>query len=171
MNVLGIDPGQQQSAWVLYDPRAGRIVDFKIQPNGGLAWELRYRQIAANYLAIEMVGHYGTGMAVGKSIFDTCLWIGRFIEAFPGPHSLILRKTVCAHLCGSARAGDPNIRQAIIDRFPPIGGGHCPQIGTKKQPGPLYGIKRDLWSALAIAITWAETQAAATSTVCGTSIP
>jgi hypothetical protein len=28
-------------------------------------------------------------------------------------------------------------------------------IGRKASPGPLYGISRDVWSALAIAVTYA----------------
>ena len=30
--------------------------------------------------------------------------------------------------------------RALIDRFPRLGGGKTPQIGTKAQPGPLYGL-------------------------------
>lgn len=39
---------------------------------------------------------------------------------------------------------------ALIDRF----GGKDAAIGRKATPGPLYGITKDLWSALAIAITY-----------------
>lgn len=28
-------------------------------------------------------------------------------------------------------------------------------IGSKAAPGPLYGISRDVWSALAVAVTYA----------------
>ena len=57
------------------------------------------------------------------------------------------------HLCGSAKAKDSNIRQAIIDRY---GGDPKRCIGTKKAPGPLYGISADQWAALALALTAAE---------------
>ena len=70
----------------------------------------------------------------------------------------VYRKDVKMHLCGSMRAKDTNIRQAIIDRYPASGGGKCPQIGTKKEPGPLYGVSKDIWSALAVAITYSETK-------------
>ena len=68
----------------------------------------------------------------------------------------VYRSEVKMKLCHSMRAKDGNIRQAIIDRYPATGGGAIPQIGTKNQPGPLYGISKDLWSALAVAITYEE---------------
>jgi len=56
------------------------------------------------------------------------------------------------HLCGSARAKDTNIRQALIDRY-----GGSAAIGKKAAPGPLYGVSKDVWSALAVAVTAADT--------------
>jgi hypothetical protein len=56
-------------------------------------------------------------------------------------------------ICHNGQARDSWIRRALIDQFPPTGGGACPQIGTKKKPGPLHGFKKDMWSALAIALT------------------
>ncbi|MGH7470493.1 MAG: hypothetical protein ACRENP_21315 [Longimicrobiales bacterium] len=49
------------------------------------------------------------------------------------------------HLCKNPKAKDQNIRQALIDLL------GAP--GTKKNPGPTYGISGDAWSALAIAVT------------------
>jgi hypothetical protein len=46
------------------------------------------------------------------------------------------------------QAKDANIRQAILDRF----GGKEKAIGKKANPGPLYGVKSHLWSALAVAL-------------------
>ena len=46
-----------------------------------------------------------------------------------------------------------NIRTAILDRF----GGKDSAIGKKANPGVLYGLSGDCWSALAIAITFHET--------------
>ena len=68
----------------------------------------------------------------------------------------IYRMDVKMYLCNNTRAKDGNIRQAIIDRYPANGGGKTPQIGTKKHPGPLYGVSKDVWSALAVAIYCAE---------------
>jgi hypothetical protein len=122
----------------------------------------------ADVLALEMPACYG--MAVGRTVFDTCRWAGRFQERFEDSAKrksyLVYRKaqneedgidSVCMHICKNNRAKDSNVRQAIIDRYPATGGGKTPQIGTKAQPGPLYGVSKDVWAALAVAITFAET--------------
>lgn len=158
MRVLAIDPGNTHSGYVIYEPDQKRIhVADKVENN-----YLRHRitshyRGATDHLAIEMIASYG--MAVGKSVFDTCVWIGRYIEAYQFDHTRIYRNEVKMHLCGQSRAKDGNIRQALIDRFPATGGGSIPQIGTKKEPGPLYGMSGDKWAALAVAITYAETKA------------
>ena len=89
-------------------------------------------------------------MAVGAEVFDTVCWAGRFAEAAHRvPVVMLPRRAVKLALCGDSRAKDANIRQALIDRF-----GGSAAIGRKAAPGPLYGITRDVWSALAIAVTY-----------------
>jgi hypothetical protein len=107
-------------------------------------------------MLIEMVACYG--MPVGKETFETCVWIGRFIEAFNGRTEYVYRRDVKLTLCNSMRAKDANIRQAILDRFPATGGGRTPQVGTKAKPGPLYGVKSHAWSALAVGLAWLDMQ-------------
>ena len=159
--ILAIDPGTERSAWVSYDIHTKLPSQFDITDNQTLLKMLeRDPEIddifySVDVLAIEMIASYG--MPVGKSIFETCAWIGRFEQAFGWVKcKRIYRIEVKSQLCRNSRAKDSNIRQAIIDRYPPTGGGKCPQIGTKKQPGPLYGVRSDIWAALAIAITYAE---------------
>ena len=67
---------------------------------------------------------------------------------------MLPRRAVKLALCGDSRAKDANIRQALIDRF-----GGSAAIGRKAAPGPLYGISRDVWSALAIAVTYTLAEA------------
>jgi hypothetical protein len=108
-------------------------------------------------LAIEMVR--SMGMPVGDEVFETVLWAGRFIEAWhPQPFRTVPRHRIKMHLCGNMQAKDSNIRQALLNLFPRTGGGSTPQVGTKKQPGPLFGVSTHVWSALAVAITAAETE-------------
>lgn len=101
---------------------------------------------------MEWITHYGTGMPIGKSTIWTIFWLGRFSRlAEEKCGTLIPRKTIVAHLCGSVRGKDPHVRQALIDRF-----GGDTAIGRKKTPGPLYGIHTHVWSALAVAVAWWE---------------
>lgn len=104
-------------------------------------------------LALEMVASYG--MSVGKDIFETVRWIGRLQQAYRDPEAvmLIYRRDVKMHLCGSAKAKDGNIRQALLDLFPATGGGKTPQVGIKSKPGPLFGVSTHAWAALGVAIT------------------
>ena len=141
-HVLAIDPGCQMSAWLSY---SGEIGEFRKDSNDAILEMVRQRgpRFQHDHLAIEMIASYG--MPVGKEVFETVLWIGRFIEAWNGPYTLIYRKDVKLHLCGSVRAKDANVRHALLDRFGPQ--------GTKASPGATYGISRDVWSALAVAVT------------------
>lgn len=148
--MIAIDPGNEQSAWVLYVN--GQVVDADIWKNERLRFSLRHLAKEAHPVVIEMIASYG--MPVGKEVFDTCLWIGRFMEA-AGSAELIYRKDVKMNLCGSMRAKDANIRQALIDRFGP---GKDKAIGKKATPGPLYGFKADMWAALAVAVTYDDQQ-------------
>jgi hypothetical protein len=112
-------------------------------------------------LAIEMIA--SMGMSVGQTIFDTCVWAGRFIERWAGycedddgSIRLVRRVQVKRHLCGTHQAKDPNIRQALLDKFGP---GKELAVGKKATPGPLYGLSGDGWAALGVAVTAAETDA------------
>ncbi len=96
-----------------------------------------------------MIASYG--LAVGKEVFETCVWIGRFIECFKCPFTwYIYRKEEKMNLCGSMKAKDSNIRQALIDRFG--------VVGTKREKGWFYGFKKDIWSAYAVGVTFLDKQ-------------
>ncbi|MCY1172720.1 hypothetical protein D9M73_128630 [compost metagenome] len=158
MLILAIDPGTTESGWVLYDN--GTLQGSGVKPNDEM---LDYLDHNGGFdptrncrLAIEMIASYG--MAVGREVFETCVWIGRFKQAWhtPAAVELVYRKDVKLHLCGTPRAKDPNVRQALIDLYPATGGGKTPQIGTKSQPGPLFGVSSHAWPALGVAVTFAS---------------
>lgn len=157
-SILAIDPGNEQSAWVLYAD--GSPKSFGKEDNADLLY-LNYRVdprgVAPRFpLAIEMIASYG--MPVGAEVFETCVWIGRFIQAWGGPWSFVYRRDVKLHLCGSSRAKDGNVRQALLDRW----GGKKAALGNKASPGPLFGFKADVWQALAVAVTYSDKLAAGT---------
>lgn len=150
--ILAIDPGPINSGWCLYDDLRRSVLGSGVMSNPEILADLAVSE--AGVLAVERVASYG--MAVGKDVFETCEWVGEFRGAWRSREMnaiLIYRRDVKLHLCGSARAKDQNIRAALLDLFPATGGGKTPQIGTKSQPGPLYGVTSHAWSALAVAVT------------------
>ena len=145
MKVLAIDPGNEESAYVLLDKETYKPLEFGKVDNTRLLMlllELEYQE-----LAIEMIASYG--MPVGREVFETCVWIGRFIQIRQCPDfEYIYRKDEKMCLCGSMKAKDSNIRQALIDRFG--------EVGTKKNQGFFYGFKKDIWAAMAVGVTYID---------------
>jgi hypothetical protein len=155
--VLGIDPGPTMSGWAYLDTENLRPLSHGKTPNLELLNMLRYRRIheQPDIAAIEMVASYG--MPVGREVFTTVLWCGRFFEAIDRnmvPVELIERMRVKLHHCHSNRAGDATIRQALIDRFALGVRNHGK--GTKGEPGWFYGFAADAWSAYALAVLVAD---------------
>jgi hypothetical protein len=146
--LLAIDPGTTHSGWV--SMLGGQVQASGYIENGELLSVLDAHQ---GPVAIERFE--ARGMPIGDESVVTILWTGRFIEA-AGHNTvrLVKRSEVKSYLCGSQRAKDPNVRQALIDRW----GGKAEAIGTVKKKGPLYGVKSHAWAALAVAIVASETK-------------
>jgi hypothetical protein len=144
--ILAIDPANELSAYCFINDKYEPMSFDKLN-NDELLMILRDRKY--DTLAIEMIASYG--MAVGRTVFETCVWIGRFIQiAYDRniPVHFIYRKDVKMNLCQTMKAKDTNIRQALIDRFG--------EVGTKDNQGYFYGFKADLWSAYAVGITYMD---------------
>lgn len=138
MKILAIDPGNEKSAFVIFDTETQTIVDKAIIDNMVLKTRIMDDpEFQYDWLVIEMIASYG--MPVGKTVFETCVWIGMFIEAAQKPYQLVYRKDEKMHLCGSMKAKDSNIRQALLDR-----------LGKDKTKG----CSKDIWAALAVAVTF-----------------
>ncbi len=149
--ILAIDPGDKQSAYCIIEEVTYKPIEFGKINNEDLIRNIQslIKKYGVFALAIEMIASYG--MPVGKEVFDTCVWIGRYYERsmfFVGDISYVYRKDVKMNLCNSMRAKDSNIRQALIDRFG--------TVGTKKNQGWFYGFKADIWSAYAVGITYLD---------------
>ncbi|MFA5379305.1 MAG: hypothetical protein WC455_26350 [Dehalococcoidia bacterium] len=152
MLILGIDPGPEQSAGVVWD---GAFVACHIQkPNAEFRehlinleslWPEGYQR--PFIVAIEDVAYYGK--VLNRSTFDTLKMIGRIQEIFDKNHACVFFPDIAYHFCNSRRGvNTAQINKVLVDRF----GGK----GTKKNPGPLYGIREHEWSALAVAVYYAE---------------
>jgi hypothetical protein len=160
--ILTIDPGNIESGYVLIREKdlkvleKGKINNQRLLDNfqlGLLTIEDKSTIEYVDHVAIEMIASYG--MPVGQSVFETCLWVGKFslvAEEFNIEPKLIYRQNEKMNLCGSMKAKDSNIIQALIDRFAP----NTPNKGkgTKKEPGWFYGFKKDIWQAYAVGVTY-----------------
>lgn len=141
MIVLGIDPGNTHTAFAMID--GGGIVSANYLENAEARQWLT--NMSGLTVVCEMIASYG--MAVGKTVFETCVAIGRF-QAIAPDMKFITRIQVKSAVCHSGKATDANIRQALIDRYGPP--------GNKKSPGPTYGISGDMWAALAVATAYSD---------------
>ncbi len=151
--VIGLDPGTDRSSWCGL-AADGSPAGWGTLPNADAVRELGLLGIvhADSVLCVEMIASYG--MPVGREVFETCVFIGRCMqawEAIGGRTERLTRLQVKNHLCHSSRATDANIRARLIDLYGP---GKPAAIGVKKKPGPLYGMKADEWAALAVAFVW-----------------
>lgn len=142
MVTLGIDPGTTKSAYAILD--GDEIVGHGIEDNYELLSWFRGNLFKPepDLIGCEMIA--SMGMIVGKEVFETCRWIGRFQEAAKlRRFELIYRKDIKMHLCKTMRSKDTHVRQALLARYG--------EQGTKKDKGATYGIKSHEWSALAVA--------------------
>lgn len=153
--LLGIDPGNTESGWALIDTETFEPLHFAKSKNRDVLSVIEGNDFDA--IAVEMVASYG--MAVGRDVFETCVWIGMFAQhalLFRGLEArLVYRRDVKLHHCHTSAAKDSNITQALVDRFAhnqPNRG-----KGTKADPGWFYGFAGDIWQAYALAVYAAET--------------
>lgn len=142
MNILGVDPGPEQSALVWWDPDASRIVRAVDLVNDLAKDEIA---LARCPVAIEKLVSYG--QRLGDETFVTIFWTGRFFEVRQDA-VLIRRQDIKRAVTGATNVGDKEVREALIARFGPP--------GSKKKPGPLYGASGHRWAALAAAVAAVE---------------
>lgn len=187
---IAIDPGDEVSGWVAYRRSPKLLSKLHVVAKG--IWRNKHlrklllifkeqRRDKMGVVAIEKP--FASGMLASNELFDTCLEIGRFKQVWLNNKTFheVHRKDVKLHICGSSRAKDPNVRQALIDRFGgkarALGGSKCRKCkgkgwfgpgrpecevcgGTKWEhpPGPLLGFADHMWAALGIACLMADSQ-------------
>lgn len=159
MRVFAIDPGNTQSAYCVVDAETLRPLEFAKIPNEELRERIKdFRFDECDRGAVEMLQSYGN--LIGKDVLETAVWIGRFSERLDRkllhPAEMVFRMEEKMHITGDPKAGDANIRRALIDRF-------CTHDfragrGTKAKPDFFHGFAGDVWAAYAVALTYIETR-------------
>lgn len=158
--ILGIDPGNSESAYCLCSPEL-KPIEFGKLPNDAFTLKVVdlikksiWNSEVRNYVVvIEDVESFG--MPVGKTVFDTAKYIGYLKAKFEDYRTnvrYIYRHEEKMTICHSAKANDATIKQALVDRFAPGVPNHGK--GSKKEPEFFYGFKADCWSAFAICVAY-----------------
>ena len=145
MKILGLDPGSNASAFVIWDTELEEILTHGI-PNNYLLERLFEEERLVNQgdvVVIEMFQNFGTKANAGASIFYSCIFIGKVLkicERLKVKTLLIPRKTIVSHHTKTVTGSDSTVRKVMLQKFPK---------GTAKKPGVSYGLKEDEWQALA----------------------
>lgn len=152
MTIIGIDPGPTTSGMAKYDTETKRVIWAK--PDADNEYVLNVIRSfeyngATSQIACESIE--ALYAHVGKETIRTIRFVGRIEEACfrhvlaIGFESYFLSpQEVKKRVCGTSAAKDPAVRQALIDTLGPQ--------GTKKDPGPTYGVSKHAWRALAVAV-------------------
>lgn len=157
--LLAIDPGDVVSGWVVVETGTCEPIAFGRTDNHELA-RLLPDLIAEHHITethIEMIASYG--MAVGSEVFETCVWIGRYLElceALGCSTTRTVRLRIKLHHCHVTGANDATVRRALVERFAPGARNHGK--GTKDNPTWFYGFHRDIWAAYALAVYACDTR-------------
>jgi hypothetical protein len=150
--ILAIDPGNIETAYVVWNPEKQEIKYKGKVNNAYMVSFLKRNHAAFDIILIEMIASYG--MAVGREVFDTCRFVGEleaYCKIFDAKYRLVYRKDVKMHHCGTMKSNDSAIRQQMILKYG--------EPGTEKKPGKItHGLKADMWQAFAIATYYTEEQ-------------
>ena len=155
-SILTIDPGTTQSAFVVIGEAYAPLSFDKIDNNELLLLiPMLIQKYSIHESAIEMIASYGA--RVGREVFETCVWIGRFHEAIQrcgADVAYIYRKDVKMNLCGKTKVKDTDIRKALIQRFAKHDFKNAK--GTKDNRDWLYGFRADVWQSYACGVTYLD---------------
>ncbi len=148
--ILCVDPGAETSGVAYLENGHLRWSDAYFS-NGALLEKLKYLT-GKGAVAMEQLESYR--LPVNQPTFETVFWSGRFYEASAWPVGLYTRKEIKIFMLGrvNVKNSDGPIRKAVLSLYPKTGGGKTPQVGTKRKPGPLYGLSSHAVQALAVGI-------------------
>lgn len=153
--VLGIDPGNMESAYVVMDRETQRPLEHDKVGNEELERRLAKGEIQFDEACLEIVSSYG--LAAGKDLFQTCMEIGRLsvlIESYGVQTYGCYRRDVKLHLTGVASSKDVNVRAALIEAYAKHDFKNGK--GTKDNPDWWYKFRADEWAAAALAVCFIQ---------------
>lgn len=154
MIILALDVGTEQSGYCFMNSETYAPLEFGKIDN----YQLLERIVMMGMYDVLVYEEFQSyGMPVGKSTITSITWNGRFIQAAWDrkiPHVPIYRVEEKINLCGTTKAKDANLRQAMIDRFAKFDFKNGK--GTKDNRDWFYGFSKDAWSAAIIGVTYID---------------
>ena len=179
MRIFAIDPGDEESSYVIWDPIHETVLEHGYNVRNDVLLHKVRAQEDHQFLILERI--QARGISVGQETFDTAEYVGALGEAYVHKYLVhrVFRTKVRVHFCGTPNSNDGTVRRAILDRFggekKAIGGIKCPKckgkgwFGSGRKvcpacqgfkwrhlPGKLIGIKDDEWQALALALYFGD---------------
>lgn len=168
MIVLGIDPGPTHCGAVVYDSAERRVLcaASALTVGEAIAWvrtgspapRTLAQQVEEDRIIIEQVMSHGQA---GNDLLRTAEVCGRLYEAADNEGLspvLMPRREVCAALGIAGKGKDAQVREVMIEIH---GGSKLAAVGTKRAPGPLYGVSGHAWQALGLVRGWLAREAVA----------
>jgi hypothetical protein len=142
---IGIDPGSKGlHGLVVYQD--GRVIYAASQASTDEVFRELREQFRTCVVGIERCQSAGIS---GASLLQTSEYVGRFYQVcLDQGHAveLLYRRVVLKHLDISGRGNrDSLVRQRMLEMHPA-------GKGTKRDPGPLYGLAGHSWQALGVAV-------------------
>jgi hypothetical protein len=151
MLILGIDPGEKESGVVLFDRTANRVLwaHHKEQRDLEVDLLMRWSELPDVIVCENIVP---MGVPFSRNLRETCRTIDR-LELIAEQRNIhwvpITRNEVKVAICGKCQGiKDANVLAGVQERF----GGKAACKGTKKNPGPCYGVSGHCWQALAAVV-------------------
>lgn len=145
--IIGIDPGPSCCGVVRIFPGERKIA----YHSQGCGVGDIFPQFAAKTTIAVCEQFQPQGQPIGVASRDTIINIGRLCKQWElaARRELVLMTAPEWReiLCDSRRAKDGNVRDALIAIYG--------EPGTKKNPGPTYGVTSHAWQALGIATAYA----------------
>jgi len=139
VNILAIDPGTTESAYVIFNPEENKILGLGLLDNVLFTHKLMgLRKQRDLVMVLERIKSYG-GM-VGDSIFTTCAWSGIFVNTFGVDRVWLMgRREVLSRLDITGGSTDRQVRERVIAVL-----------------GNIKGMKKDVWQAAGLALAFAS---------------
>ena len=149
MKIIGIDPGNEETAYAVM-AEDYTVIEADKQNNAQFLDFTLPALIRSGIDTVIIEGIQSYGMAVGKTVFETCYIVGecRRVAKLEGAEVRIYARPEYARaLVGGMKVKDSTVRQALMTRF-----------GGDKKGEPLYLLKgnSDKRSAFAIAVYHAD---------------